>query len=169
MFKLKLLFIQFITGFFLAGILVQGTQAQTAPAKIIPEFKFLTLSGQSFTRNELKKNKTLVIIFFDVTCDHCQHEIAAIGEHINEFKQTEFYLVSMDEVTGIKKFMNSFGKKLNGRSNVTLLRDVYKQFIVRFLPKEFPALYVYGPDLKLRKYFGQNSDVKEIVKTVNQQ
>lgn len=167
MYKLRLL-IRLFLGFFLSGlILVQGLSAQTTPVKNIPEFTFRTLSGQPFTRNNLKKNKKLVIIFFDATCDHCQRDITAIGNHINEFRNAEFYLVSLDEVAGIKNFMSSYGKKLNDRTNVTVLRDANKQFIVKFLPIQYPALFVYGSDFRLVKYFGQNSDVKEIIRTVN--
>ncbi len=157
-----------VTLFLLSGlILTQDIKAQNGPVKKIPEFTFLTLNGQSFTRNQLKENKKLIIVFLDITCDHCQKEIALIGDHVNEFKNSEFYLVSLNDVNGIKKFMGTYGKKLNGRSNVTVLRDFQNQFIARFKPVQFPALYVFRPDFTLVKYFGQNSDVKEIIKTVN--
>lgn len=167
MFRLSFI-IRLVSVFVLSGlILIQDISAQESPVKNIPEFTFLTLNGQSFTRNQLKRNKKLVIVFFDITCDHCQNELAGIGDHINEFKNSEFYLVSLNEVTGIKKFMSTYGKKLNGRSNVTVLRDFQNQFIVRFKPVQYPALYVFRPDFSLVKYFGQNSDVKEIIGTVN--
>lgn len=160
--------IRLFFGFVLSGlILVQELSAQVTPVNKIPEFTFSTLNGQSFTRNELKKNKKLVIVFFDITCDHCQIELAAIGDHINEFKNAEFYLVSLNQVAGIRTFMSTYGRKLNGRSNVTVLRDFQNQFITRFTPVQYPALYVFGQDFRLIKYFGQNSNVKEIISTVN--
>ena len=141
--------------------------AQTGPAQIVPDFTFTRFNGQSFSRKDLVKNKKIVIVFFDVTCDHCQNELKAISEKFDHFKKAEFYLVSMDNVAAIHSFMKKFAPKMNGRVNVTLLRDLNRQFIVRFRPVQFPATYVYGPNLKLIKYFGQNSKVADIMNAVN--
>ncbi len=167
MIRLRFVWLIF-TGLFFSGLIFfQEVHAQTSPVKYIPEFTFHNLNGQNFTRSELKKNKKLIIILFDVNCDHCQNEIAAIGDRINEFKNAEFYMVSMNDVPEIEKFMNNYGEKLNGRANVKVLHDFYKQFVNRFLPIQFPALYVYNSDFRLVKYFGQNSDIHELIRTIN--
>lgn len=151
----------------ISGISFQSSMAQTMPANVIPEFTFYTMTGQAFTKKELKPGKKIIIVFFDATCDHCQVEISAIGKRLNEFKSAEFYLISMDDAPSIQKFMNRYGKELNGKNNVTLLRDRYRQFIANFLPKEYPALFAYGPDHHLIRYFGRDSQVSEILKVVN--
>lgn len=147
--------------------MISGTYAQSGPAQIIPDFTFSKFNGQSFSRKDLAKNKKIVMVFFDVTCDHCQNELKAISEKIDNFKTAEFYLVSMDNTAAIQSFMKKFAPKMNGRANVTLLRDLNRQFIVRFRPIQFPAAYVYGSNMKLIKYFGQNSKVTDIISAVN--
>jgi peroxiredoxin len=159
--SLMLLIIFMISGLSLNGV------AQTKPAERIPEFTFYKLDGQPFSRKHLAKSKKMVIVFFDVTCDHCQKELKAMSARIDEFKKAELYLVSMDTVPGIHKFMKTFASKMNGRANVTLLTDLHKQFITRFRPVQFPATYVYGTDGQLIKYFGQNSKMSDIVEAVN--
>jgi peroxiredoxin len=153
----------------IAGIMIcNSVFAQSTPAENIPEFTFYKMSGQPFARKDLTKDKKIVIIFFDITCDHCQQELKSISERVNEFKKGEFYLVSLDEVSGILAFMEKYAPKMKSKSNVTLLRDVNREFITSFLPLQYPALYIYGSDLKLIKYYGQNSKVSDIVETVNQ-
>ncbi len=147
--------------------LIPEIYAQSGPAQVIPDFTFNRFNGQPFSRKDLVKNKKIIIVFFDVTCDHCQNELKAISEKFDNFKTAEFYLVSMDNVASIQSFMKKFAPKMNGRVNVTLLRDLNRQFIVRFRPIQFPATYVYGPNLKLIKYFGQNSKVADIINAVN--
>ena len=153
--------------FFIVFALSLNGFTQSKPAERIPEFTFYKLDGQPFARKHLTKSKKIVIVFFDVTCDHCQKEIKTMSDRIDDFKKAEFYLVSMDNVSGIKLFMKTFAPKMNGRENVTLLTDLHKQFITRFMPIQYPATYVYGTEGRLIKYFGQNSKMSDIVGTVN--
>ena len=141
--------------------------AQSGPSPIIPDFTFQRFNGQSFSRKDLAVNKKLVIVFFDVSCDHCQNELKAVSARFDDFKKAEFYLVSMDNVPAIQAFMKKYAPKMQGKANVTLLRDVNRQFIVRFRPIQFPATYVYDSNKRLVKYFGQNSKVADIINTVN--
>ncbi len=161
----RLLFIFLISLIFLS--FVSETRAQSGPAKVIPDFTFIKLNGQAFSRKDLVSNKKIVIVFFDVSCDHCQNDLKAISARIDEFKKVEFYLISMDNTPSIQAFMKKFAPKMNGRVNVTLLRDLNRQFIVRFRPVQFPATYVYDSKQRLIKYFGQNSKVYDIISAVN--
>lgn len=160
---IKNLLLLFIGSFLLNGNL----HAQQTPVQDIPDFTFYKMNGQPFARKDLPKNKKIVIAFFDITCEHCQHELKAMSDHFREFKKAEFYLISLDEVAGIQGFMSKYAPKLNAKPNVTLLRDSNKEFIIKFLPIQYPAIYVYSPNWHIVKYFGQNSKISEIVSTVN--
>lgn len=161
----RFIFKMSIIAFLFSGLILES-YAQGGPAQI-PDFTFNRFNGQSFSRKDLAKNKTIVIVFFDVTCDHCQNELKAISDNIDDFKKAEFYLVSMDNAAAIQSFMQKFASRMNGRVNVTLLRDPNRQFITRFRPIQFPAAYVYDSNLRLVKYFGQNSKVADIISAVN--
>ena len=158
----------FIVYFFIT-CLTGITYAQSGPAQSIPDFTFYKMDGQPFSRKNLTIKKKIVIVFFDVTCDHCQKELKAISEKIEEFRKAELYLISMDNVPGIKLFMKKYASKMNGKANVTLLTDLNQQFIIRFLPVQYPATFVYGANWRLIKYFGQNSKVADIISAVNKQ
>ena len=150
----------------ITGVSING-YAQSAPVKSIPDFTFYKMNGQPFSRKDLTTSKKPVIVFFDVTCDHCQKELKAMSDRIEEFKKAQFYLVSMDKVPGIQSFMKKYASKMVGRSNVTVLTDLHKQFITRFMPVQYPATFVYGTDWKLIRYFGQNSKMSDIISASN--
>lgn len=158
-------FVLFLSMTFLS--IASMAYAQSGPAPVIPDFTFQRLNGQPFSRKDLTVNKKIVIVFFDVSCDHCQNELKAVSTRFDDFKKAEFYLVSMDNVPAINAFMKKYAPKMQGKANVTLLRDVNRQFIVRFRPVQFPATYVYDSKKRLVKYFGQNSKVADIITTVN--
>ncbi len=157
----------FFVFFVIISFLSVNSFAEKGPAQKIPEFTFYKMNGQAFARKDISKTKKAVIVFFDVTCDHCQKELKAMSDRFDDFKKAEFYLVSMDNVPGIELFMKRYAPKMNGKPNVTLLTDINRQFIERFSPVQYPALYIYGSDGRLIRYFGQNSKISEIITTVN--
>ncbi|MEX8548660.1 MAG: peroxiredoxin family protein [Mucilaginibacter sp.] len=146
----------------------QPALAQLKPAAIIPDFTLYTMNGQVFTQKQLKSNSKILFLFFDATCPHCQYETQLISSHYKEFKNTVFYLVSMDKKPQIQKFVHTYGKDLEGKANVTLLADANRQFIERFTPSQFPALYIYNKDKKLLKYWDTPVGIDQIMNVIYQ-
>jgi peroxiredoxin len=142
--------------------------AQPIPAKIIPEFTFYTLKDQPFTNKELKKEGKIFFLFFDATCSHCQYETQLISSHYQDFKNTAFYLVSMDKKQQIQNFINIYGKQLKDKKNVTVLEDKNRQFIQKFMPSQFPALYIYNANHKLLKYWDTLAPIDQILNVIYQ-
>jgi len=130
---------------------------------VLPEFTFYSLDGIKFTKDNIQTRTNSIFIFFDVTCGHCQKETEKLGNSFSKFRNTAFYLISMDEVPAIKKFMGSYGKAMMGKKNVTILQDKDRQFIPRFMPTRYPALFIYSPNGSLIKYFSGEADMKEII------
>lgn len=141
-------------------------KAQTKPAPFIPEFTFQTLDNRDFSKKDLVKNRKVVFILFDVTCNHCQHEIEGIGKKYEEFKHVSIYLVSMDTKPAIMKFMSTYGKDLYGKPNVTVLHDYRPEFVQKFYPDKFPAMFIYSDKGALSKYMSGQKDIREVIKAV---
>jgi hypothetical protein len=132
------------------------------PASVLPEFKFSKLDGTSFSKNQIKGEEKSIIIYFDPTCDHCQGEITAIGKRYNDFKNVSFYLVSGHAKSEVSTFMQTYGKQLKDKKNVTVLLDPKMEFIPKFSPTQYPAIYVYSKG-KLLKYFSGTTNVNDIL------
>jgi len=145
----------------LAIICCAPALAQKQPG-ILPEFKFLKLDGTSFTKSQIKAQEKNIIIYFDPTCDHCQVEIEKIGKRYNDFKNASFYLISANAKSEVSIFMQTYGKLLKDKKNVTVLLDTKGEFIPKFSPTQYPAIYVYSQG-KLAKYFSGTTNVNDIL------
>jgi hypothetical protein len=140
-----------------------SSQSQPRKGAPMPDFKFYKLNSAPFTRNDVPAGKKSIIILFDSTCDHCQQEIKDIGSRYSDFKNTNFYLVSFDVKPQIDKFMSTFGKVLNGKPNVVVLRDVGYDFVPKFQPTKFPAMYIFSEKKQLIEYIAGQKDVAYIL------
>lgn len=136
--------------FFLTLLSFQ-TQAQT-PAQTIPAFTFYKLDKTPFTNKNITSGKDVMFIFFDVTCDHCQHTIGTLSKRINECSKISIYLISLEDKTAINNFLNQYGKNLMNKSNVTVLMDIKDQFITQFSPRKYPSVFLYSSARKLLLY-----------------
>lgn len=142
----------------------RAAKSQQSSTASMPDFTFYTLGDSlPFTKANIEEGKKSIVILFDVSCSHCQDEIASIGKRFGEFQDVNFYLVSFDDKNAIQRFMASYGKVLNGKSNVRVLQDSAHEFIPKFQPTKYPALYVYSEKKTLIKYFAGESEVGDII------
>ncbi len=137
------------------------------PAQVIPHFQFLRLNSTTFTDSDLPKGKIIFFIFIDPDCDHCQHAIQSIGEQYNVFKKTAVFLVSMFGPDKINPFMYTYGRRLKGQKNFTILRDNSQQFISKFNPVRYPSMFLYSSGKKLLEYEDNPGTVFRLVNTIN--
>ena len=166
--KFKKTALSFYSAVWLFTSIFQPVFAQLKPAAIIPDFTLYTMNDQVFTQKQLKKDSKILFLFFDATCPHCQYETQLISSHYKEFKNTAFYLVSMDKKSQIQKFVHTYGKALENKNNVTLLADANRQFIERFTPSQFPALYIYNKERKLLKYWDTPVSIDQVLGVIYQ-
>lgn len=140
--------------------------AQLVPAKIIPEFTFYKLNDLPFTQKQLKKEGKILFLFFDATCQHCQYETQQLAAHYQDFKNTSFYIVSMDKKQQIQNFINTYGKQFTGKNNVTVLMDPKREFIQKFMPSQYPALYIYNSNHHLLKSWDTPVSVDQVLSVI---
>jgi peroxiredoxin len=136
---------------FLWSLVSYNTKAQT-PSQTIPEFTFYKLDKTPFTNKNLTPGKDVLFVFFDVTCDHCQHTISTLSKRISECSKISIYLISLEDKTAITNFFNQYGKNLPAQKNVAILQDSKNQFITQFSPRKYPSVFLFSAQKKLRLY-----------------
>lgn len=136
------------------------------PAQTIPQFSFFAPSGSTFTEINLPSGKLIFFMFIDPDCDHCQLAIKKIGDQYQTFKKVSVYVISIDGWDKINHFMNTYGNKLKGK-NILILQDRLQQFITRFAPIRYPAMFLYSPEKKLIDYEDNPEAVFRIVNAIN--
>ena len=156
--KLTILFALFTFLFF--------TSSAQTPAPIIPNFVFYKLDHEPFTPQNLSTGKEIVFIFFDVTCDHCQHTMQALSGNIKACSNTSIYLITMADKTAISSFFNKYGKNLPTEKNVTILQDLRNSFITQFNPRKYPSVFLYSAKKKLRFYSDEDLNLEKFFKLI---
>jgi alkyl hydroperoxide reductase subunit AhpC len=156
-----------VTLFFLISSGVSAQIAGQPPAQTIPEFKFFRFNNSSFTDKDLPAGKMVFLLFFDSDCDHCQNAIKNIGNEYQSFKKIPVFLISIDDQNKINHFMDTYGSKLKGQKNVTILQDKLHQFISKFNPIRYPSLFLYSPEKKLVDYEDNPESVFRLVNSIN--
>ena len=147
----------------ICGILFYSNICAQPPAKTLPDFEFSRLDRSSFTKQDLARGKMTFFMFFDPDCEHCQRAIQNIDSQYRSFEKVAVYLISQDNEEKMKGFLNQYTKHLKTQKNVVLLMDTKSQFIVKFQPRRYPAMFLYSTDNTLIDYEDNSETVFRLV------
>lgn len=153
--------------FLLLSIELMAQYPGKPPAQIIPQFEFFRMDNKPFTNKDLSKGKIIFFMFVDPDCDHCQNAMKSIGEKFPVFKKTNMYIISISNPAKMNQFMTTYGSKVKGQKNVTLLQDKLQQFIVKFNPVRYPSMLLYSQKSQLLDYEDNPEAIFRLVNTIN--
>ncbi|HEX7367781.1 MAG TPA: redoxin domain-containing protein [Pelobium sp.] len=153
---------RFLKAFVLIFMMFGCIYAQE-PAQQIPDFKFITTTGQNFTKANLNKNHKTLIVFFDASCSHCQKAGAYFNSHLKDLNPFNVLFITMDEEKAIQLFMKDYAPLIPEDKNVKILRDTARYFVPNFLPRRYPAMYVYDKSQKLLLYVDDDRKFDEVL------
>ena len=102
-------------------------------------------------------------MFFDPDCEHCQRAIQNIDSQYRSFEKVAVYLISQDNEEKMNGFLNQYTKHLKSQKNVVLLMDTKSQFIAKFKPRRYPAMFLYSADNTLIDYEDNSETVFRLV------
>lgn len=132
--------------------------------KTIPEFSFLTLNNETFSKKELTKNIYKLFVYFNSDCDYCQSEATQISENLIQFKNTQLVFVSFEPIGGIKQFAKTYN--LLDKENIIFLQDKEMQFEELFDAKSIPFMLLYSKDNQLIKKYKGATKIDNILKHI---
>ncbi|MET4082886.1 cytochrome oxidase Cu insertion factor (SCO1/SenC/PrrC family) [Pedobacter sp. UYP30] len=141
-------------------------QLKAQQPTFLPQFKFYALDGKQFTNNNLSQTKPNLFMFFDCTCEHCQHEAMLMTANFKKLSKVNIVMVTLDEQSAIKQFFTRYAPGLNAKTNVTVVQDKNGIFIPTFLPSIYPAFYLYTPKGKLISYEKGDGAMKRLLTKV---
>lgn len=159
--------INILAVFLLFSIKLIAQYSGKPPAQTIPQFEFFRMNNKPFTDKDLPKGKIIFFMFIDPDCDHCQNAMTSIGEKFASFKKTDMYIISVSDPDKINQFMTTYGSKVKGQKNVTLLQDKLQQFIVKFNPVRYPSMLLYSQKSQLLDYEDNPESIFRLVNTIN--
>jgi peroxiredoxin len=148
-------------------LIISAKISAQSPAEIIPVFKLYKQDKSIFTNNNLSQDKMLFFVFFDATCDHCQHAFQYMNQHHREFDKAALYFITIDNPAITAIFLNKYGNNLKGKRNVTLLLDLNNEFIRKFKPRKYPSMFLYSTQKKLLLYDDNEETLPMFSKIIN--
>jgi thioredoxin-related protein len=131
--------------------------------RTVPPFKLLkTDSTTYFTKDDLKKNKAVLIIIFSPDCEHCQHETEEILNRIDDFKDIQIVMATTLSFNQMKEFYEKY--ELSKYNNITVGLDFQYVLLSFFRPRHLPYLGMYDKKGKLLTTFEGSLKMEELLK-----
>ncbi len=128
---------------------------------VVPAFKLTNIADSSyFTKTDLKKKKSTIIIIFSPTCEHCVEETKELKEKINLFKKAQIIMVSPLEYNYLRQFYDS--NKIADYPTITMGRDPGYFLGTFYKVRSLPSIFVYNKKGNLVKSFIGSTAVEEI-------
>ncbi|MHA4809390.1 TlpA family protein disulfide reductase [Flavitalea flava] len=157
--------------------LAQQIPAQQAPAQsqqqpdsapylrfpTIPPFHLLKLDSTTYlTKEDLKKHRPTLVMFFSPDCDHCKHQTESILSVYNKFKDIEIVMATYQPFGELKEFNTHY--RLFEHPNFRLGRDE-KFFLVPFYRiRNLPYLALYDKKGNLITTFEGTQKIDTVLK-----
>lgn len=145
------------------------TQTDTVPKKLppfmqlpeVPSYKILLMDSSTFAyKYQLKKNRPVVVIWFNPDCEHCQQETKWITDSMKLMKKVQFVFASYSKFEEMKKFYDEYG--LSKFENIIYGRDVQYQLPRFYELKYTPFVAAYGKNWKLIRVFEGGTTVANL-------
>ena len=135
--------------------LVCFSQVDTLPVfkrfPYIPEFTIYRAPDSTiFTRENLER-KPSVFIIFSPDCEHCQRETKDILSNIDKFKKMQILMITYFPYEEMIKFFREY--KIAKYPIITMGRDTKFFFPIFFKVRNFPSIFVYDKEGKLKESF----------------
>lgn len=153
---------------FLSLYLAQVSSAQDYP-ETLPDFKVFTLEGDFFTKDDLKKDKYALFIYFNPDCGHCQTTFKTLNLKAEQIKGADvvLYPISTNTVQKTTAFFDIFSPKINALDNIKILRDDDFKFADAFFVGGYPTSYLYDKNNKLVKVYNGSAEVMLFLNDLN--
>lgn len=139
-------------------------QAPYLQDKQLPFFKMMLTDSSVFYKDDLKKNRPTIIIFFSPECEHCKKLTELLIEDIKEFKKTQVVMISPLPLSKIKDFYNEL--HIKKYRSIKMGKDALYFFANYFQTHYLPFIATYNKKGKLVKGWEGGTTIKELVESV---
>ena len=133
----------------------------------IPTFNFTTVNDEVFSNSNLRKDTNTIFIYFNSTCEFCQHEAQNVSENSDSFDNVQFIFVSEEPKEIIKEFSKTH--QLNNKEQIIFIHDSLRTFSNQFDATSIPYLLIYDTSGKLVKKHKGQLNASAILKHLNSQ
>jgi peroxiredoxin len=105
-----------------------------------------------------QSEKTVIVLYFKTSCQHCIDEINAIAGSIEEFNKVELFLVSSESQDRITEFVSNFEI-----DKQCFFRDKTGELKHELNVKSYPSIFIFSKEKKLIKQFKGAVSIEKII------
>ena len=154
-----------IIAFFLVTTSLFGQRDTTPPYKrfpTVPPFRLLKVDSVSvLTKDNLKKNKAVLVMLFNPECDHCKHETEEIIKHMDELKKVQIVMATMAKYGPMKEFYSAY--KLATFKNIQVGQDFQYMLPSFYRVSSLPFLAMYDKKGNLLTTFEGSMKIEQLI------
>lgn len=128
----------------------------------IPPFRLLEVDSAHYvTKDNIEKNRKVLIIFFSPECEHCKHQVRDILADFAKFKEIVLVMATFQPFEEMKSFYTYF--RIGDHPNILIGRDEKYFLPPYFRMKSLPFLALYDKKGALITHFEGNQSVNIIL------
>ena len=140
---------------------VDSTQPLYLRFPDVPQFTINKASDSTaFTRDNLRKKKEIIFMFFSPDCEHCQHETQELIANMDKFKNTQIVMITYMPYNMMEDFYKNY--KIANYPLITMGRDGKYLLPTFFNVRSLPAIYVYDKKGKFKQSFEGSVKIEKI-------
>jgi hypothetical protein len=126
--------------------------------KSLPNLLLVDLDS---TRFYLRSDRKKILVYFNSTCDNCQHEIEEIIKNKKSFEESDIVFMSSESISAIKSFVekNYSSNLINIKFTKISVEHAYQAFG----DSRVPQIFIYASDGALIKQFLGETKVDAIL------
>jgi len=133
----------------------------------IPPFRLLKVDSVNWlTKDDIKKNKRTIIMFFSPECEHCKHQMQDILADFDKFKDIEIVMATYQPFNEMKDFYNYY--RIADHPNIKMGRDEKYILPPYYKMQSLPYLALYDKKGNYITHFEGNQKVTTILSAFDQ-
>jgi hypothetical protein len=120
-----------------------------------PDFRLVTMAGKTYTNQDLSKKGNIFVMLFNPTCGHCEDQAKLFREHIDQFKNTQLFLVAGDKM---KEYLQGFvdATSIGNMPQMILGIDSAQLIDKAFIYQGLPQINIYNAHHVLQHIYTGN-------------
>jgi peroxiredoxin len=132
----------------------------------VPPFRLLKLDSTTYiTKEDLRKNRQTIVMFFSPDCPHCQHQTEAILADFKDFRDIEIVMATFQPFSQMKEFNERY--KIYEHPNILIGRDLEYRLPSFYKIHNLPYLALYDKKGNLITTFEGNQKAEDLIKAFN--
>jgi thioredoxin-related protein len=133
----------------------------------IPSFHLLEVdSVRTLTKDDIRKNRKVLLIFFSPECEHCKHQMRDILADFSRFKDIEIVMATFQPFEQMQTFYNYF--RIADHPNILMGRDEKYMLPPYYRMQSLPFLALYDKKGNYITRFEGNQKVDTILNAFQQ-